>query len=287
MISNRRSDPLPEGGAGRGKQRGPAHSLTKEGRLIAILETFERGVEGVRGSAVADREGLPIANGFREPFDLIAVAAMSTLTAQSSKTVFGHLGFKPPRDVVIEGEDAKVVVYKLGDGQASLIALVRPETNTGLLKLEMAAAAQRLEEELGFAIPADEHIEEVFLLAEGGLLISHASRNPTHSIDRDIVAGMFSAVQSFVKDTFTEQGGGTLEELELAHLHVRLVRGRYTMLAVIATGRMGTACVAAAQRALSAFETENRDRLGSWDGEAHSLEGVDVMLDEVLHTPVK
>ncbi|HYS72192.1 MAG TPA: roadblock/LC7 domain-containing protein [Thermoplasmata archaeon] len=258
---------------------------SKEARLIAILETFERGVEGVRGSAIADHEGLPIANGFREPFDLVAVAAMSTLAAQSSRTVFDHLGFKAPRAVFIEGEDAKVVVYKLGVGQASLIALVRPDTNTGLLKLEMAVAAQRLEEELGLAIPTGTRVEEVFVLAEGGLLISHASRNPNRSMDRDVVAGMFSAVQSFVKDTFREQGGGALEEMELAHLRVRLLRGRFATVAIIATGRMSDAYVAVARDALREFERRNEAALRPWDGELQSLEGVDVLLDEILQTP--
>lgn len=263
--------------------RGPSKGLTKEARLVTILETFERGVMGVRGSAIADREGLPIANGFREAFDVVAVAAMSTLTAQSSKTVFDHLNFKAPRDVIIEGEDAKVVVYKLGEGQASFIALVRPDTNIGLLKLEMAATARRLEEELGFVIPRGTQVEEIFLLTPGGLMVAHASRDAKHVMDRDIVAGMFTAVQDFVKDTFREKGGGALEEMELAHLRVRVLRAQWTSLAIISTGRLSDRYLSAARVALQAFEGENRATLPSWDGDPDLLQGVDVMLDEVLH----
>lgn len=263
--------------------RGPSKGLTKEARLVTILETFERGVIGVRGSAISDQEGLPIANGFREPFDVVAVAAMSTLTAQSSKTVFDHLNFKAPRDVIIEGEDAKVVVYKLGDGQASFIALVRPDTNIGLLKLEMAATARRLEEELGMGSARVNQVEEIFLLTAGGIMVSHASRDAKHVMDRDIVAGMFTAVQDFVKDTFKEKGGGSLEEMELAHLRVRVIRARWTNLAIISTGRLSDAYVRGARTALEAFEGENRATLPSWDGDQDLLQGVDAMLDEVLH----
>ena len=261
-----------------------ARTPTKESRLMTILERFERGVVGVRGSAVADREGLPIANGFREPFDLVAVAAMSTLTAQSSKTVFGHLQFKAPKDVIIEGDDAKVVVYDLGGGQASLIALVRPSTNIGLLKMEMAAAAQRVEEELGMAAPAGVRVEEAFLLAEGGLLIAYASRTKAQTMDHDVVAGMFSAVQSFVKDTFRAQGGGPLEEMELAHLRIRLIRGEQTTVAIISTGRISDEYSKATRGMLRAFEQRNEEALKSWDGRSDSLDGVDILLDEVLHT---
>ena len=256
---------------------------TKEGRLIDILETFEHGVAGVRGSAIADREGLPIANGFREPFDLVAVAAMATLTAQSSETVFQHLRFAPPRDIIIEGEDAKVVVYKLGGGRASFIALVRPDTNIGLLKMEMAAAATRIEAELGLAAPSGTTMEEVFLMSEGGLLIAHGSRSANRAMDRDIVAGMFTAVQSFVKDAFREKGGGTLQEMELAHLRVRIFRGQWCMVAVVASGRIGEGYVVGVQAALEVFEDRNAGSLPKWDGDLESLQDVDVLLDEALH----
>lgn len=264
---------------------GPSKGLTKEARLVSILETFERGVGGVRGSAIADREGLPIANGFREPFDVVAVAAMSTLTAQSSKTVFNHLNFKPPRAVIIEGEDAKVIVYQLGNGAATFIALVRPDTNIGLLKLEMAATARRLEEELGFLLPQGITVEEVFLLTPGGLMISHASRDAKHVMDRDIVAGMFTAVQEFVKDTFREKGGGALEDMELAHLRVRLLRGRWSSVAIVSTGRLSERYEAVVRAALETFESENRAGLADWDGDTENLRGVDQLLDEVLNEP--
>jgi len=265
--------------------RGPSKGFTKEARLVSIMEKFEKGVNGVRGSAVADREGLPIANGFREPFDLVAVAAMATLTAQSGKTVFDHLRFTAPRDIIIEGDDAKVVVYKLGNGEASFIALVKPETNIGLLKLEMAAASKKIEEELGLGPHTGPTIEESFLISPGGLLVAHGSRTSARTMDRDIVAGMFSAVQDFVKDTFRETGGGALEEMDLAHLRVRILRGQWTMLAIVATGAMSTAYVSAAREALKEFEATNEKSLPSWDGDAASLKGVDLLLDEVLHQP--
>src|SRR2546428_9367432 len=136
-----------------------SHGLTAESRSVGGLEAFERQLEGVKGSAVADADGLPIANGFREALNLLSVVSMRSLGLQSAKKVFETLGLKGPKVVVLEGEDAKIVINELGNGQASFIAVVRPETKLGFLRLELQAASKRLEEELGVPTPAELRIE--------------------------------------------------------------------------------------------------------------------------------
>ncbi|MFA5897107.1 MAG: roadblock/LC7 domain-containing protein [Thermoplasmata archaeon] len=264
----------------------PHPNTTLQSRLVAIVEAFEREVDGVRGCAVADREGLPIANGFREAFDLTATTAMSTLAMESSQKVFEHLGLKGVRNVQVEGDDAKVVIFDLGRGQGSFIAVARPDTNVGLLKFHMVLAAKRLEQELGFAPKTGARIEEVFLLTKSGLLLSHTARSPVLSKDRDIFAGMFTVVQEFARDCFGERGGA-LEEMEMAHVRVRLVRGRNCGLAIIATGPMSTSFLAEAKQVLDAFEERNRAALNPWDGEVTSLSGTAEALEDLLDIPLE
>jgi predicted regulator of Ras-like GTPase activity (Roadblock/LC7/MglB family) len=266
-----------------GMQTPPASLL--ERRLIAVLETFEGGVPGVLGSAVADREGLPIASGIRDPGDLAAVTAMGTLALHASRRVFDRLRLGPPASVIIEGEAGKVVVSGLGEGRANFIAVVQPDANVGLLKLEMAVARRKLEEELGFAPVTGARIEEVFLLTQSGLLIAHASLAADSAFDQDVVAGMFTAVQAFVKDVFRANGGGALEEMELAHCRVRLLRAASCTVAIIASGRVSDAYLSAARAALRLFEERNKEALGTWDGDPDTLEGVAELLDELQHHP--
>ncbi len=53
-------------------------------------------------------------------------------------------------------------------------------------------------------------IEEVYLIErDSGILLGHYSRSQT--IDRDVVAGMLTAIKSFVEDAFTKEG----EDLEM------------------------------------------------------------------------
>lgn len=263
-----------------------APKWTLESRLIEIIDAFEREVHGVRGAAVADGEGLPLANGFREPFDLAAVTAMSTHAVESSKKVFEHIGLRGMRNVIVEGDDAKVVIFDLGGGQGSFIAVARPTTNVGLLKLHMALAAKRFEEELGFAPKTGARIEEAFLLTKSGLLLSHTARSSVLSKDRDIFAGMFTLVQDFVRDSFGERGG-ILEEMEMAHVRVRLVRGRTCALAIIATGSMSTSFLAGAKKVLDAFEERNHAALNPWNGEVTSLSGTGEALEDLLEIPLE
>src|SRR3989442_11751128 len=114
----------------------------------------------------------------------------------------------------------------------------------------MEAAVQRLGEELG-VVPTSggPGIEEVFLLAKGGILISHLSRRMIHPKDRDLLAAMFTVVQEFVKDSF-QDSGGALQEMELANFRVRLVRGRHSTLAVVSRGMLSEKFLAHAAGAL-------------------------------------
>ncbi|MDI6916486.1 MAG: AAA family ATPase [Thermoplasmatales archaeon] len=55
-------------------------------------------------------------------------------------------------------------------------------------------------------------LDEVFLIYKSGVLIAHTSKK-NRGLDSDIVAGMFTAVQDFIKDSFGDKttsipGGG-------------------------------------------------------------------------------
>ena len=260
----------------------PSRGLTAESRIVAILEAFERQLDGVKGSAVADADGLPIANGFREALDLLSVVSMSSLGLQSAKKVFETIGLKGPKVVILEGEDAKIVIHELGKGQASFIAVVRPETKLGFLRLEMEGAAKRLEEELGFTKPSDVRIEEVFLLTNAGLLITHASRTLIHPGDRDVLAAMMTVVQAFVRDAFQGKAGA-MHEMDMANMQVRLIRGEQCTIAILSTGHLRAGYVSGALGALQEFEGKNREALNPWQGQTSSLNGTDNLVEELLH----
>jgi hypothetical protein len=86
--------------------------------------------------------------------------------------------------------------------------------------------------------------EEVFLIHQGGTLITHLSREQQANVDDVIFSGMFTAVQEFIHDTFvsdTDQGSDNddqwaLDELKLGDNNILIERSKHTYLAVIFSG---------------------------------------------------
>ncbi|TLZ58816.1 MAG: hypothetical protein E6K16_08050, partial [Methanobacteriota archaeon] len=56
-------------------------------------------------------------------------------------------------------------------------------------------------------------IDDVFLLYNDGLLIKHETRRLKPDVDSDILSGMLTAVQAFVKDSFRSDEGDELNEM--------------------------------------------------------------------------
>ncbi len=50
-------------------------------------------------------------------------------------------------------------------------------------------------------------IDEIFLMTPDGLLLKHYTRRLRPDQDEDILAGMLTAVQTFIKESFDESGG--------------------------------------------------------------------------------
>src|SRR2546425_426264 len=78
-------------------------------------------------------------------------------------------------------------------------------------------------------------IEDVFLLYNDGLLIKHETRRLKPDVDSDILSGMLTAVQAFVKDSFRSEDA-ELNEMTFGQMHILLGRGEWLILAAIIGG---------------------------------------------------
>ncbi len=78
-------------------------------------------------------------------------------------------------------------------------------------------------------------IEEVFLIYKDGRLVCHNSRRLKPDLDKDVLTGMLTAVQSFVKDSFSEESGH-LNELKYGNMKILMENGPRVNLAVVLSG---------------------------------------------------
>ena len=121
----------------------------------------------------------------------------------------------------------------------------------------------------GSAVPAkkdrESTIEDVFLLYHDGILIKHETRRLKPDIDTDILSGMLTAVQSFVKDSFrTEEG--ELDELTFGAMHILIARGKWLILAAMIQGDGNASMREQIEKCIQEMEAQNAAALESWDG---------------------
>jgi len=249
-------------------------------RLDSILQDFRSGVRGVRGIVLADANGLPIAYDTNGDLDMSVIAAMGTMIAQSADVVFENLHMSRPEITIIDGKEANLAVMTLPDRVASLLVVLEKVANLGLAKMEMRTAANRLGTAFGVNAKDTPRITELFILYNNGELIQHYSDALRTDHDRDILAGMLTAVQAFIGDTMSAKDG-TLDKLSYGTHAVCFVRGTHTIGAFVVDGD-GDAARYVVYDALKDFEEKYAKVLGNWNGTMEHFKGIDECFGKVL-----
>ncbi len=80
-------------------------------------------------------------------------------------------------------------------------------------------------------------VEQVFLIhRETGLLLQDAARADQIVQDSDLVSGMLTAIQDFMRDSFTGAGGQEVETIELGEFNLWVQHGPAATLAAVVSG---------------------------------------------------
>src|SRR2546422_9804610 len=117
-----------------------------EGQLGKILGEFRRKTNGIRGSVIADGNGLTVASDIQSGVSPAVLSAMSTLIAQSGARVFENIEMAGPSFIIMDGDQANVAGVQFAAEDVSLLALVDRLANLGVSELAMArTAAQNAE----------------------------------------------------------------------------------------------------------------------------------------------
>src|SRR5437899_3365427 len=80
-------------------------------------------------------------------------------------------------------------------------------------------------------------VEQLFLIhRKTSLSLLHVALDPAIAKDSDMVAGMLSAIQDFVRDSFATGDDSALEEFRVGELQVWITPGQYAYLAAVIRG---------------------------------------------------
>jgi hypothetical protein len=140
-------------------------------------------------------------------------------------------------------------------------------------------------------------IEDVLLINNAGILLTHISRESSKvAVDAELVSAMLTAVQEFVKDSFSRGKLDTetikdkkksLEKLEFGGFHLVMEPGEYTFLCAVISGYVNNRLRRKMRTILGEFEGEYRDVLRDWDGVMERFEGVDAIIGKLIKKGVK
>jgi hypothetical protein len=134
-------------------------------------------------------------------------------------------------------------------------------------------------------------VKEVFLIHKSGILLYHLSREHKPGRDEEVLSGMFTAVQEFIKDSFSTTGPGAeggehvLREMKIGdNNNILIERGKYIYLAVIFSGRGAGKLRTRARGILETIEIKYKDAFSSWVGDMDRIKGVENLLKPLLPT---
>ncbi len=115
---------------------------------------------------------------------------------------------------------------------------------------------------------SDAIVEDVFLLNhKDGLLIKHETRRLRPDVDMDILSGMLTAVQAFVKDALRGDDYADLNEMTVGHMHILIGRGKWLVLAARIEGDGSQSWTTQIERCIKDMEDHHWDQIEDWDGD--------------------
>ena len=124
-------------------------------------------------------------------------------------------------------------------------------------------------------------VDDIFLISRDGRLMSHHTRRLLPSQDGDILSGMLTAINSFVRDSWREENGH-VRRFDFGGKTTLIERGEHVFLAAVYSGRPP----GWAARDLKAFVADLEERLGAafekWDGSPEDLHNLRQVMDRFV-----
>ncbi len=126
-------------------------------------------------------------------------------------------------------------------------------------------------------------VEQVFLIhRETGLLLQHVLSPKAISCDPDMVSGMLTAIQDFVRDSFSVKEGEGLNSLRLGELTVLIEQGSRAVLAAVVRGNPPAGVRTHLIATLEAIQGHLRMELKHFSGDSSPFERARFLLEECL-----
>jgi outer membrane protein OmpA-like peptidoglycan-associated protein len=131
-------------------------------------------------------------------------------------------------------------------------------------------------------------VEQVFLIhRETGLLMQHQSQDGTQIGDSEAISGMLTAIQDFIRDSFSTEKTAELESVEVGDYTVWIERGPYAVLAGVIRGVAPYEFKTTMRMNLEAIHARYGKALRQFTGDSAPLEPCKPLLQKTLQAELK
>src|SRR5277367_684428 len=128
-------------------------------------------------------------------------------------------------------------------------------------------------------------VEQVFLIhRETGLVLNHLVAPTVATQDPDLVAGMLSAIQQFVRDSFKSKDSESLASLNIGDLQVWVEESPNAILAAVVRGHAPADFRQAMNEVLEDIQRYFSSALANFKGDAGPFRAADERLSKLLET---
>src|SRR5437868_2704597 len=128
-------------------------------------------------------------------------------------------------------------------------------------------------------------VEQLFLIhRKTNLSLLHVALDPAIAWDSDMVAGMLSAIQDFVPDSFATGDDWALEEFRVGELQVWIAPGQYAYLAAVIRGHPPRELRSVLEDTIDSIHVLKGSGLANFQGTAASFESLRPELEACLRS---
>jgi hypothetical protein len=166
----------------------------------------------------------------------------------------------------------------------AIVAFVIPfeDTNSKLFFVSVVAALTAINVYGMFMVwhSSPTIVDEVFLMTPNGMLLKHYTRRLRPDQDEDILAGMLTAVQNFIKESF--DSGGKLNEIRFENYDILISHGQNVVIAAIISTKKPERLRDELKSATADIEKSFGERISKWSGDKRELGDVDAIMKKFL-----
>jgi hypothetical protein len=124
-------------------------------------------------------------------------------------------------------------------------------------------------------------VDEVFVMTPSGMLLKHYTRRLRPDQDEDILAGMLTAVQNFVRESF-DTAGGRLSEIRFENYDIIISYTDNLVLAAVLTAKNPEKLREKLKVAACEIEEAYGTKLKDWKGDMSELKQIDSVMKRLI-----